>query len=146
MTAFDAFAKALKSTVLVVLLSLVWAAPASAHAGHGATGKAIARAVVALPQDARPAPVATERSSEAAGIGGLARSPAAAPSSDQQRDGSPGPTCCGTMCTVALIEGGAAPLPLHAPRGVRLALPPATLAPALAPGLPARPPRTSDIA
>ena len=145
MTAFDALAKALKSIVLVVLMSFVWTAPASAHAGHGATGKAIARAVVTLPQDARPEPAAADRSSEAAGIGGLARG-VAAPSGDQQRDGPPGLTCCGTMCAVALIEGGAAPLPLHAPRGVRLALPPATLAPALAPGLPARPPRTSDIA
>ena len=140
----DALASGLKATALVVLLALAWATPATAHSGHGQASKAIVH-TAASQQD-------TQRSLndaslvEMAGICRSEREHAWTAPDDRQRDGASGRACCGTMCMVALIERGLAPLLLRSPHGIRLALPPETISLARVPGLHARPPRTPDIA
>lgn len=132
----------LKATALVVLLMLAWATPATAHSGHTQPSN---RVVATSSQDQLRASLNAPQL-ETAGVCRAEREHAWTAPDDRQRDGTSGRACCGTMCTVALIERGIAPLPLRTPHGIRLAPPPETLLLARAPGLHARPPRTLDIA
>lgn len=145
MTAFDVLAKALKATALVVLLSLAWAIPANAHAGHGAASKAVAPAAKTLPHDTRQPLAVAPLAFEHAGMCDPAATSAWAPTGSQREDAQ-GRTCCGTMCTVALIEHAIASLPLRTSHRIRLDMRPETPVLVRAPGLHARPPRTIDIA
>lgn len=138
----DALASTLKATALVVLLALAWATPATAHSGHGQPSKGV---LATSPLDQPQVSVDASRA-ERAGVCRAEREHAWTAPDDRQRDGTSGRACCGTMCTVALIERGIAPLPLRTPHGIRLAPPPETPLLARAPGLHARPPRTLDIA
>ena len=146
MTAFDVLAKALKATALVVLLSLAWAIPANAHAGHGAASKADAPVAKRLPQEGRQSIATASLAAEPAGPCDPAANGAPAPTGGPQGEGAQGRTCCGTMCTVALIEHAIASLPLRTPHRIRLDTPPETPPLVRAPGLQARPPRTIAIA
>ena len=138
----DALASGLKAAVLVVLLALAWAMPAAAHSGHSQTSKAIA---VTSPLNPQRASVDVPMV-EPAEMCGFKQAHAWTAPDDRQRDGSTGRACCGTMCTVALVERGLAPLPLRTPHGIRLAPPPEALSLARSPGLHDKPPRTLDIA
>jgi hypothetical protein len=138
----DALARGLKATALVVLLALAWATPATAHSGHGQPSKGV---VETSPQDQLRVSVDAFLV-ETAGVCRAEREHGWTRPADGRRDGSLGRACCGTMCTVALIERGIAPLPLRAPHGIRLAPPPEALSFATSPALHARPPRTFDIA
>ena len=138
----DALARGLKATALVALLALAWATAATAHSGHVQPLKGV---VATSSQDqlrvAVDAPLV-----EAAGVCRTEREHASTAPDDRQRDGTSGRACCGTMCTVALIERGIAPLPLRTPHGIRLAPQPEALLLARSPGRHAKPPRTLDIA
>lgn len=146
MTPFGTLATALKATALVVLMSFAWSMPATAHPGHGATPRADAPAAMAAPQAAKgPDAAASDRSArtdqcDQAGKGGS--DAAGIPTGD----GAQGRSCCGTMCTVALIEHDGASLPLRRPHAIRRELPPAAFALVKDPSPDARPPRTIDIA
>lgn len=146
MTAFDALAKALKATALVVLLSFAWAVPASAHAGHGASPKTLAPAAMSLPQEAPQNLAAASLATEPAGVCDPMATNAPAPTGCPQGEDAQSRTCCGTMCVVALVEHGIASLPVRTPHRIRLDVPAETPALVRAPGLSARPPRTIDIA
>jgi hypothetical protein len=145
-TPFGTLATALKATALVVMLSFAWAMPATAHSGHGAASRPDAKAAIADRQvkkgsdaanmDRSPQTAACEQAAN--GVSGSAGIPT--------DDSAQGRSCCGTMCVVALIEHRVAPLSLRTPNGIRRDTPPASLAPAGAPGPDARPPRTIDIA
>lgn len=119
MTPFGTLATALKATALVVLLSLAWAMPATAHPGHGATPRAESTAAKPVPQvEIISDAVVSDTSSrtdqcDQAAKGG---SDAAGNPTD---DGAQGRPCCGTMCTVALIEHDGASLPLRRPHTMR---------------------------
>jgi hypothetical protein len=142
----DALAKALKATALVALLLLGWYGPANAHAGHRATPKGIGPSAITSPQKVQEAFVFAASPVEAAPVCPTAQSGLSDPLGSQPQEGVPGRSCCGTLCTVALIDHGIAPLPLRIPHPIRLALPPDTPALTRTPGLSARPPRTNDIA
>ena len=145
-TASNVLAKALKATALVVLLSFAWAMPANAHAGHGAASKGGAPAATTLSQEARQALAIASLAAEPSGLCDPMATSTPAPAGCPQGEGGPDRTCCGTMCTVALIEHGVATLPVRTPHCIRLGLPPEPTSPVRAPGLDARPPRTIDIA
>jgi hypothetical protein len=138
----NALASGLKATALVVLLALAWATSATAHSGHAQSSKGIvttsSQVQLGVSVDAPLVEAAAACRSEP--------KHAWTRTDDGNRDGTSGRACCGTMCTVALIERGIAPLPLRTPHGIRLAPSPETLSLARAPGLHARPPRTSNIA
>lgn len=138
----DALVRGLKATALVVLLALAWATPATAHSGHVEPPIAV---VATSSQDYLRVSVGGSLV-EAAGVCRSEREHASTSPDGRQRDGTPGRACCGTMCTVALIEHAIAPLPLRTPHGIRLAPRPEALSLAKSPGLHARPPRTLDIA
>lgn len=142
MIAFDGLAKALKATALVVMLALAWAIPANAHSGHVQPSNGV---VATSSQDQLRVSVDAPLV-EAKGVCRTEREHALTAPDDRQRNGASGRVCCGTMCTVALIERGIAPLPLRTPHGIRLAPQPEALSLARSPGLHAKPPRTSDIA
>ena len=146
MTAFDVLAKALRATALVVLLSLAWAVPANAHAGHGAASKAVAPVAKHLRQEARQSVATGSRAAERAALCDPGPNGAPAPAGGPQDEGAQGRTCCGTMCTVALIEHAIASLPVRTPHRIRLDMRPETPPLVQALGLHARPPRTNDIA
>jgi hypothetical protein len=144
--AVDILTQALKATFLVVLLSFAWAMPAGAHPGHGATPRAEAAAAKPVPQvetisdaAASDRSLRTEPCAQAANGGADA---AGIPA----EDGAQGRPCCGTMCTVALIEHGGASPPLRRPHAIRREMPPAAFALVKDPSPDARPPRTIDIA
>ncbi|PZO00946.1 MAG: hypothetical protein DCF30_08455 [Hyphomicrobiales bacterium] len=138
----DALASGLKAAALVVLLALAWATPATAHSGHIQPSNG----VVGTSPQVQPRVAVDASLNEAACVCLSEREQAWTAPNDRQRDGTSGRACCGTMCTVALIERGIAPLPLRTPHGIRLAPSPETLSLARSPGLHARPPRTLDIA
>lgn len=146
MTALDVLAKALKATALVVLLSLAWAVPANAHAGHGEASKVVVPVPKHLPQEARQSIATALLTAEPAGLCDPAANGAPAPTGSPQGEGAQGRTCCGTMCTVALIEHAIASLPLRTPHQTRLDMRPDTPVLVRAPRLHGRPPRTIDIA
>lgn len=138
----DALASGLKAAVLVVLLALAWATPATAHSGHGQPSKGVlATSPLDQPQVSVDAFLA-----ERAGVCRAEREHASTAPDERQRDGTAGRACCGTMCTVALIERGIAPMPLRTHHGIRLSPPPETPLLARSPGLHTKPPRTLDIA
>lgn len=146
MTPFGTLATALKATALVVLLSFAWAMPATAHPGHGATPRAESTAAKPVPQveiisDAAVSDTSsqTDQCDQAAKGGSDA---AGIPT----EDGAQGRPCCGTMCTVALIEPDGASLPLRRPHAIRREMPPAAFSLVKDPSPDARPPRTIDIA
>jgi len=138
----NALASGLKATALVVLLALAWATPATAHSGHTQPSN---RVVATSSQDQLRASLNAPLL-ETTGVCRSKPEHAWTRPDDRQRDGTTGRACCGTMCTVALIERGIAPLPLRTHRGIRLAPPPEALSFARSPALHARPPRTFDIA
>ncbi len=146
MTAFDVLARVLKATALVVLLSLAWAIPANAHAGHGAASKAVTPVAKHLPQEARHSLATASLAAKPVGLCDPAANGAPAPTGGPQGEGAQGRTCCGTMCTVALIEHAIASLPLRTPHRIRLDMRPETPSLVRAPSLDARPPRTIAIA
>lgn len=137
-----ALASGLKATALAVLLAFAWAIPANAHSGHVQPPKGI---VATSAQDQLRVSVDAPLVNPA-GVCRSEREHASTAPDDRERDGASGRACCGTMCTVALMERGIEPLPLRSPRGIRLAPTPETLSLARSPGLHARPPRTLDIA
>ncbi|AMJ63023.1 hypothetical protein [Bosea sp. PAMC 26642] len=139
-----ALASGLKAAALVVLLALAWATPATAHSGHGQASKAIVHTAVS--QQGTQRSLNDASLVETAGVCLSEREHAWTAPDDRQRDGTSGRACCGTMCTVALIERGIAPLPLRTHHGIRLAPPPETPLLARSSGIHARPPRTLDIA
>lgn len=146
MFASDLLVKALKATALVVLLALAWAVPAQAHQGHGARSAAMAASVQPQAPEARPAIVVAGRAAEAAPACDSGPTDAANPPRPSPGESSHSQACCGTMCTVALVERGIGSLPLRTAHRIRLGMPPETLALARATGPEARPPRTIDIA
>lgn len=146
MAAFDVLAKALKAIVLVVLLSLAWALPANAHAGHGAAPRAVAPAAEPRQHDARAPIAAAPRATEAAAPCDPAATGLPVTPGCPQDEGSQGRSCCGTICTVAAIEHDVVSLPLRTPHQIRLDMAPERASPVREPGLQARPPRTIDIA
>jgi hypothetical protein len=142
---FDALTRALKAAALAALLAFVWAMPASAHPGHGAPSK--------LP--VQPASCANQAVVQFPAVASLAigrvsdcrKVPdASTPVDSSQHSGAMGRICCGTMCTVAAIELLATSLPMRSSHRFRRYLPPETHPHTGTPNLPARPPRTSDIA
>ncbi len=144
MTAFGNLVHALKATVLVVLLSLGWAIPVQAHSGH-AKSRAVA-AAEAIPQDARLTVTAASPRPETVEVCEPSAQRASEPAGDCPQNGGSDRSCCGTMCTSAVIEHAVAWLPLRVSHRIRLGLPPEHATPEQAPGLDARPPRTIDIA
>lgn len=145
MTAIGILAQALKATVLVVLLSLGWAIPVQAHSGH-AKPNAVAPAAMAASQDARLTISSASPAAEVADICKPSTPGVPEPMGDCPKTGGAGRSCCGTMCTAAVIEHDIPSLPLQVSHGVRLDLPPENTHPIQAPSLDARPPRTTDIA
>lgn len=144
--ALDIPARLLKAIALIVLLSLAWAVPANAHAGHGAAPRAVAPAAEPRQHDTGAPIAAAPRAAEAATpcdpvATGLPVTPGC-----PQDEGSQGRSCCGTICTVAAIEHEVASLPLRTPHRIRLDMAPERASPVREPGLQARPPRTVDIA
>lgn len=144
MTAFGNLVHALKATVLVVLLSLGWAIPVQAHSGH-AKPRAVA-AAEAIPQDARPTVTAASPRPDTAAVCEPSAQRSSEPAGDCPQTGGSDRSCCGTMCTSAVIEHAVASLPLRVSHRIRLGLPPERTSPVRAPSLDARPPRTIDIA
>jgi hypothetical protein len=144
--AFDVLAKALKATALVVLLSLAWAVPANAHAGHAAAPRTVAPAAEPLQHDARAPIAAAPRAVEAAASCDPAATATPVTPGCPQDEGAQGRSCCGTICTVAAIEHDVVSLPLRIPHRIRLDMAPERASPVREPGLQARPPRTFDIA
>lgn len=143
---FDALFQALKAAALVAVLAFAWTMPAAAHAEHGSSSKPTAQAASAQTHAGRQIPAVASLSSNEASVCGMAQSGMSARSDDSQRGGGLGRVCCGTMCTVAAIEMSAASLPVRTSHRFQRFLPPETLPLARTPSLPARPPRTSDIA
>lgn len=137
-----ALASVLKATALVALLALAWATAANAHSGHVQPLKGV---VATSSQDQLRVSVNAPLV-EAAGVCRTELEHTSTAPDHRQRDGTSGRACCGTMCNVALIERGIAPLPLRTPHGIRLAPQPEALSLARSPGLHAKPPRTLDIA
>lgn len=144
MTAFGILVHAIKTIALVVLLSLGWAIPVQAHSGH-AKPKAVA-AAEAIPQDARLTVTAASPRPETVGVCEPSAQRASEPAGDCPQNGGSDRSCCGTMCTSAVIEHAVAWLPLRVSHRIRLGLPPERTSPVRAPSLDARPPRTIDIA
>lgn len=145
MTPFGTLATALKATALVVLMSFAWAMPAKAHPGHGAPPRAESSAAMAAPQAAKgPDAAASDRSARSDQCDQAAKGGADAAGTTD--DGAQGRPCCGTMCTVALIEHDGASLPLRRPYAIRREMPPAAFALVKDLSPDARPPRTIDIA
>ncbi len=138
----DALGRGLKATALVVLLAFAWTIPATAHSGHVQSSKG----VVVTSSQVQPWVAVDASLIEAAGVCLSEGEHAWTAPDDRQRDGTSGRACCGTMCTVALIERDIAPLPLRTPHGIRLAPQPEALSLARSPGLHTKPPRTLDIA
>lgn len=145
MAAIGILAKVLKATVLVVLLSLGWAMPAHAHSGH-AKPNAVAPAAKVASQDARLTIASASTAAEVTDICTSSTPRVFEPMGDCPKTGGAGRSCCGTMCTAAVIEHAIAPLPLRVSHSIRLGLPPERTSPVRAPSLDARPPRTIDIA
>lgn len=145
MTAVGILAQALKATALVVLLSLGCAMPAQAHPGHSKP-PAIAPAANGVSQDPRLTIDAASPESEPINVCETSTARAPDQAGDGPKHGAAGSSCCGTMCTVAVIEHDVPALPLRVSRRLRLGLPPERISPVRAPGLHARPPRTIDIA
>lgn len=143
---FDASIQALKVAVLVALLAFAWAMPAAAHPGHGASSKPIVQVASPPTQAVRQTPATAPLSAYDASVCGVAWAGMSAPSDNPQHGGGPGRVCCGTMCMVAAIELSATPLLMRTSHRFRRFLPPEALLLTRTPGLPARPPRTSDIA
>ncbi|HEV2552577.1 MAG TPA: hypothetical protein VGV17_02305 [Bosea sp. (in: a-proteobacteria)] len=144
--ALDIPAKLLKAIALVALLSLAWAMPANAHAGHGAAPSAVAPAAEPRQHDARAPIAASPRAAEAAAPCDPAATGLPVTPGCPQDEGSQGRSCCGTICTIAAIEHDVVSLPLRTPHGIRPGLPPEQTNPVQEPSLDARPPRTIDIA
>ncbi len=146
MAAFDVLAKALKAIALVVLLSLAWALPANAHAGHGAAPRAVAPAAEPRQHDARAPIAAAPRAAETAAPCDPEAIGTPLPTGCPPDESAQGRSCCGTICTVAAIEHDVVSLPLRIPHQIRLDMAPERASPVREPGLQARPPRTVDIA
>ncbi len=144
--ALDIPARLLKAIALIVLLSLAWAVPANAHAGHGAAPRAVAPAAEPRPHDARAPIAAAPRAAEAATHCDPAATGTPVQTGCPPDEGSQGRSCCGTICTVAAIEHDVASLLLRTPHRIRLDTAPERASPVREPGLQARPPRTIDIA
>lgn len=146
MTAVGILVHAIKATALVVLLSLGWAMPVQAHSGH-AKPNAVAPATKVGSQDTRLTSfVSASPAAEVADICTPSTPRVSEPMGDCSRAGGSVRSCCGTMCTSAVIEHAVAWLPLRVSHRIRLGLPPEHATPEQAPGLDARPPRTIDIA
>ncbi len=143
---FDALVQALKAAALVGLLVLAWTMPAAAHPGHGASYKPTVQAASSSEYIVRQMSVAASLASDDATVCAVTRPGMAAPSDDSQPGGGSGRVCCGTMCTVAAIELSATSLPVRTSHRFRRFLPPDRPQLTRTPGLPAKPPRTSDIA
>ncbi|WP_150129710.1 hypothetical protein [Bosea sp. RAC05] len=144
--ALDIPARLLKAIALIVLLSLAWAVPANAHAGHGAAPRTVAPAAEPRPHDARAPIAAAPRAAEAATHCDPAATGTPVQTGCPPDEGSQGRSCCGTICTVAAIEHDVASLLLRTPHRIRLDTAPERASPVREPGLQARPPRTIDIA
>jgi len=143
---FDALTQVLHAAVLGALLAFAWAMPAAAHPGHGVTSKPPVQGTMTSTDGVRQFPAVASFSVDEAIVCGMTRISMSSPSNTSQPSGALGRICCGTMCTVAVIEPIATSLPTRIPHRFRLLLLPETLALAHMPSLPARPPRTSDIA
>lgn len=143
---FDALVQALKAAALVGVLVLAWTMPTAAHPGHGASSKSTVLAASSPKHAVQQVPAAASLSNDNASVYSVARSDMSVPSDDPQRDGGLGRVCCGTMCMVAAIEQSATSLPLRTSHRLRRYLPPETPPHTGTPNLPARPPRTSNIA
>jgi hypothetical protein len=143
---FDALLQALKAAVLAALLAFVWAMPASAHPGHGVSDKPTVQSASSSEHVVRQMSAAASLSSDDATVCAVTRPGMAAPSDDSQPGGGSSRVCCGTMCTVAAIELSVTSLAVRTSHRLRRLLPPDTLQLTRTPGLPPRPPRTSDIA
>lgn len=141
----SALAIGLKAAALVVLLTLAWAVPAVAHPGHGASTKSTVQAV-SPKQAVRQVLAVASLSSGDATVCAVVRAGLSAPSDDSQRSGGLGRVCCGTMCSVAVIELSINCMPMRASHRFRRYSPAETLPHTGMPSLPARPPRTSNIA
>lgn len=144
-TAFGILVHAIKAIALVVLLSLGWAMPVQAHSGH-ARPHAVAPAAKVASQDARPTIASASPAADVADICTPSTPGVSGPMGDCPKTGGAGRSCCGTMCTAAVIEHAIASLPLRVFHRIRLGLPPERTSPVRAPSLDARPPRTFDIA
>lgn len=136
-------ATACKAAALVFVLVLGLAMPAQAHKGHEPRSTATAAAA--------KAPERLNARYEAASVA----MPACAPEPAETLQGwatsrlplsVADPTCCGTMCTVALLGHSAPSLPVPSARRIKQGLSPQTHALMDAPGPHARPPRTDAIA
>jgi hypothetical protein len=143
---FDALVQLLKAAVLVGLLVLAWTMPAAAHPRHGASYKPTVQTASSSEHVLRQMSAAACLSSDDATVCAATRRGMAAPLDDSQPGGGSAHVCCGTMCTVAAIELSATSLLVRTSHRFRRFLPPDRLQLTRTPGLPARPPRTSDIA
>ena len=146
MTAVGILVHAIKATALVVLLSLGWAMPVQAHSGHARPNAVTAAAKVGSQDTRLTSFVSASPAAEVADICTPSTPRLSEPMGDCPKTGGAGRSCCGTMCTAAVIEHAIAPLPLRVSHRIRLGLPPERTSPVRAPSLEARPPRTIDIA
>jgi hypothetical protein len=143
---FDALTRALKAAALAALLAFVWAMPASAHPGHGASSKLPVQPASNSNQAVAELPAVASLDIDEVSVCRKVQPDMSAPEDSSQRSGAMGRSCCGTMCTVAAIELLATSLPVRSSHRFRRYLPPETHPHTGTPNLPARPPRTSDIA
>ncbi|WP_420104311.1 hypothetical protein [Bosea sp. (in: a-proteobacteria)] len=146
MTAVGILVHAIKTIALVVLLSLGWAMPVQAHSGHARPNAVTAAAKVGSQDTRLTSFVSASPAAEVADICTPSTPGVSEPMGDCSRAGGSDRSCCGTMCTSAVIEHAVAWLPLRVSHRIRLGLPPERTSPVRAPSLDARPPRTIDIA
>lgn len=147
MRRFSALAKALKATAVVIMLTLVWALPAAAHSGHGSTRiKSAVLPAFSAELAVRKSPAAASLSRDDATACAVTRASLSAPLDDTRCSGGLARGCCGTMCSVAVIQLSINSMPMRALHRFRRYLPTETI-PHTGTSKPlARPPRTPNIA